>query len=201
MTTHDTQTPEALLPCPFCGEAVEARDYRDKPAAAWVMIHRCPVIGPIKLTGYSGEVLTGDWNTRAGALVVRPDAELLSSNPVDAQIGPDAVVNAPGRIYLTDVDYEDPESPLVWASVSVDSGGVGYIRADLAHPTETSAPSVSVKPLVDALTRIQHLARMVAHDLQGRVEGGKVAAVLQCAEVAGDALASLSPLTEEASHG
>lgn len=39
-------------------------------------------------------------------------------------------------------------------------------------------------PLRDALERIDQLARLVAHDLQCRVEAGKVAAVLQCANVA-----------------
>ncbi len=67
------------------------------------------------------------------------------------------------------------------------------VGAQIGPDAGVNATAVSVKPLVDALTRIQHLARMVAHDLQGRVEGGKVAAVLQCAEVAGDALSALSP--------
>ena len=45
-------------------------------------------------------------------------------------------------------------------------------------------------PLRAALERIDQLARLVAHDLQGRVEAGKVAAVLQCADVARAALAA-----------
>lgn len=45
-------------------------------------------------------------------------------------------------------------------------------------------------PLREALERIDQLARLVAHDLQGRVEAGKVAAVLQCANVARAALAA-----------
>lgn len=39
-------------------------------------------------------------------------------------------------------------------------------------------------PLRETLERIDQLARLVAHDLQGRVEAGNVAAVLQCANVA-----------------
>lgn len=46
-------------------------------------------------------------------------------------------------------------------------------------------------PLRAALERIDQLARLVAHDLQGRVEAGKVAAVLQCANVARAALAAM----------
>lgn len=45
---------DELKPCPFCGEAVEMHDYTDKPACAWVMIHRCKAVGPIKLESYSG---------------------------------------------------------------------------------------------------------------------------------------------------
>lgn len=46
------------------------------------------------------------------------------------------------------------------------------------------------RALEGALTRIENLASLVAHDLTGRVEGGKVAAVYQCAEVARAALSS-----------
>lgn len=54
-----------LLPCPFCGEAVEAHDYTNKPVAAWVMIHRCKAIGPVKLESFTGEGLAAQWNRRA----------------------------------------------------------------------------------------------------------------------------------------
>lgn len=52
----------------------------------------------------------------------------------------------------------------------------------MTHPTPD--------PLREALERIDQLARLVAHDLQGRVEGGKVAAILRCADVARTALAA-----------
>lgn len=52
-----------------------------------------------------------------------------------------------------------------------------------------------IKVLEAALTRIEDLASLVAHDLTGRVEGGKVAAVYQCAEVARDALDSAEELS------
>lgn len=42
---------------------------------------------------------------------------------------PDAQPDGPATIYLTEVDYEDPDFPLVWASASADSGGVPYHRA------------------------------------------------------------------------
>ena len=62
---------ERLKPCPFCGESVEMNDYTDKPACAWVMIHRCKIIGPIKMDSYSASALAQTWNTRAS------DAALL----------------------------------------------------------------------------------------------------------------------------
>ena len=46
-------------------------------------------------------------------------------------------------------------------------------------------------PLRAVLERIDQLARLVAHDLQGRVEAGKVAAVLQCADMARTAMDTL----------
>ena len=45
-----------------------------------------------------------------------------------------------------------------------------------------------VERLEKALDRIEHLAGLVAHDLSGRVEAGKVAAVQQCSDVARAAL-------------
>jgi len=42
--------------------------------------------------------------------------------------------------------------------------------------------------LREALTGIRRLARLVANDLQGRVESGKVAAVQNCADIADAAL-------------
>ena len=47
--------------------------------------------------------------------------------------------------------------------------------------------------LRDALTGIRRLARLVANDLQGRVESGKVAAVQNCADIADAALNKENP--------
>lgn len=61
-----TNNPVAdLLPCPFCGESVEVNDYTNAPACAWVMIHRCKVIGPLKMEAYSRERIVKPWNTRS----------------------------------------------------------------------------------------------------------------------------------------
>lgn len=60
-----TEQTDTLLPCPFCGEEVQANDYTKEPACAWVMIHRCKAIGRIKLEAYSFERVASKWNTRA----------------------------------------------------------------------------------------------------------------------------------------
>lgn len=58
-------TTDKLKPCTFCGERVVANDYRDKPAGEWVMIHRCKMMGPIRIGGNSLERIQECWNTRA----------------------------------------------------------------------------------------------------------------------------------------
>jgi hypothetical protein len=50
--------------------------------------------------------------------------------------GPGHGIWTPEVIYLTEVDYEDPDYPLVWASISGDSGGTPYRRADLSRPED-----------------------------------------------------------------
>lgn len=49
--------------------------------------------------------------------------------PRDADYVAGLVGDAPDAIYLTEMDCEDDDYPLVWASISPDSGGVKYIRA------------------------------------------------------------------------
>lgn len=80
---------EELKPCPFCGGSVEMNDYTDKPACAWVLIHRCNVIGPIKLVSYSGESLRGKrrafaFNALRGSCVI--SAGLLYPNDLRASV-------------------------------------------------------------------------------------------------------------------
>ena len=49
------------------------------------------------------------------------------------------------------------------------------VSGDLARPSQAGDERVAIA--TKALERIDQLARLVAHDLQGRVEGGKVAGV------------------------
>ena len=81
---------------------------------------------------YSGKTGEGYWRNEplaflnGGTQYVRADLAALPPAPdaVEAQ------TYSPATIYLTEVDYEDPDYPLVWASVSADSGGVPYHRDD-----------------------------------------------------------------------
>jgi len=57
-----------LLPCPFCGESVEIMDYTGKPANCFLLLHRCRVIGPIRIEAYSLSTVQAAWNTRADTL-------------------------------------------------------------------------------------------------------------------------------------
>jgi hypothetical protein len=57
-----------LLPCPFCGELVEIKDYTDKPVNCFLLLHRCRVIGPINIKSYSLSTVQIAWNTRTDTL-------------------------------------------------------------------------------------------------------------------------------------
>ena len=62
-----------LEPCPFCGGTPDLDDYRDKPAAAWVLVHRsraCP-IAPMIQSFPTGEAASKAWNTRAPSSAAR----------------------------------------------------------------------------------------------------------------------------------
>ena len=63
------------------------------------------------------------------------------------------------------------------------------IRALAAERKRADAAEAQIEWMRAALERIATLAGMVARDLTGRVEAGKVAAVKQCADVARAALA------------
>jgi hypothetical protein len=60
----------------------------------------------------------------------------------------------PDAIYLTEMDWEDPDYPLVWASISDDSGGTEYRRADLPPTPDQIMADPRVQGLVEALERI-----------------------------------------------
>lgn len=86
-------------------------------------------------------------------------------------------------VYL---DTRDAE----WCAVTAAS----TIRALAAERKRADAAEAQIEWMRAALERIATLAGMVARDLTGRVEAGKVAAVKQCADVARAAL------SKETSH-
>ncbi len=54
-----------LLPCPFCGgEAGKIAD-ATRILGTFNLIHRCPVIGPVKIEYATQEAVIATWNTRA----------------------------------------------------------------------------------------------------------------------------------------
>jgi hypothetical protein len=97
---------------------------------------------------------------------------------------------------MTKIDKEAPKYAHIkrtsgyeanwWGTVTdeFDELAVEYIRADILE-----AKDDEIAWLREALERIERLAGLVAHDLVGRVEGGKVEAVQQCSNIARAALA------------
>ena len=63
MTDPDL-TPE-LKPCPFCGETDISLNDATRILGTWNIIHRCKVVGPIKIESYDKERVTAAWNRRA----------------------------------------------------------------------------------------------------------------------------------------
>jgi hypothetical protein len=61
-------------------------------------------------------------------------------------------------------------------------------RVVLVRVERVAVVENAFRTMEETLARIKELAGLVAHDLQGRVESGKVAAVQQCAELARRAL-------------
>ncbi len=54
-----------LLPCPFCGgEAGKIVD-ATRILGTFNLIHRCPIIGPLKIEHATQEAVIAKWNTRA----------------------------------------------------------------------------------------------------------------------------------------
>jgi hypothetical protein len=75
---------------------------------------------------------------------------IRSKSPPSGQEG----IWEPEAIYLTEMDWEDPDYPLVWASISDDSGGSEYRRADLPPTPAQIMADPRVRALVEAVTRL-----------------------------------------------
>ena len=54
-----------LLPCPFCGGDAGKIADATRILGTFNLIHRCPVIGPLKIEHATQEAVIATWNTRA----------------------------------------------------------------------------------------------------------------------------------------
>lgn len=66
-----------LLPCPFCGGEAGKLTDATRLLGSWNLIHRCPVIGPIKIERSTREEVVAIWNRRA------PAWQLIATAPMD----------------------------------------------------------------------------------------------------------------------
>jgi hypothetical protein len=71
---------------------------------------------------------------------------IRSKSPPSGQEG----IWEPDAIYLTEMDWEDPDFPLIYASISDDSGGTEYRRTDLPPTPEQIMADPRVQALVEA---------------------------------------------------
>ena len=64
----------------------------------------------------------------------------------------------PDAIYLTEMDGEDPDYPLVYASITERSGGSKYVRADLPPPLSAALELPEVRAMVEVGKRVHDLS-------------------------------------------
>lgn len=72
MTDSQMDAPE-LLPCPFCGEAAGTITDATRILGAWNLVHRCNVLGPIKIERGARDSVVAAWNRRATSTVLAAD--------------------------------------------------------------------------------------------------------------------------------
>ena len=111
-----------LLPCPFCGgEAGKIAD-ATRILGTFNLIHRCPVIGPVKIELATQEGVIAIWNTRAPTQA--QEAALtdtaMSDQPGTAEAFPDTIQIFRRDRKMTFGDHVNHD-PNDWQS---------YIRAD-----------------------------------------------------------------------
>jgi hypothetical protein len=101
----------------------------------------------------------------------------------------------PEAIYLTEIDWEDPDFPLVWASISEDSGGDQYIRA-ATLAAENEALEARVRKLEAALARTEANRGAAMQDAQEEYQRAEAAeARVRELERAGDRLSVAAQTT------
>lgn len=89
------------------------------------------------------EVMPNDESSIDARSATSPGVTAGAVEAVAAALWKAEATDAPDTIYLTEVDYEDPDFPLVWASASADSGGVPYHRADTEDALVKAAEAIA----------------------------------------------------------
>jgi len=88
-----------LKPCPFCGGEAGKINDATRILGTWNVIHRCPVIGPIKIEASLRENVVAAWNRRADLPPTLSDALAL---PEIAALVDAAIVYKDERMKLDD---------------------------------------------------------------------------------------------------
>ena len=87
MTQVDTDTLAGLLACPFCGEHPGEITDATRILGVFNIIHRCKVIGPIKIESTDRDCLVATWNTRAPAAKDKARIERLEAALREMNVG------------------------------------------------------------------------------------------------------------------
>lgn len=56
---------EQLKPCPFCGGEAGTITDATRILGSWNLVHRCPVLGPIRVERGTRDLVVATWNRRA----------------------------------------------------------------------------------------------------------------------------------------
>jgi len=89
---------------------------------------------------------------------------------------------AEGRDYGGQCVADLLESAAMFRTRAEDEDPDDFSEANATLIAAAPTLALALAEAMEALRRIEELAGLVAHDLTGRVEGGKVAAVQQCAD-------------------
>ena len=66
-------TAQELKPCPFCGGTDVSLNDATRILGTWNIVHRCSVIGPLKIERYDKDKVISLWNTRSSLASLEGD--------------------------------------------------------------------------------------------------------------------------------